>query len=181
MKFHCSDEVQHPIEKVMVLLRDEMPKLVPYLNDVEEIVVLEHRDEPDAEHYDNLWRASADSAPVVVRKFLSPDLLSWRDIARWPKGATHAEWRLQPKVGSSLFECTGKTSVTPTASGCRIQIEGDLNIYPERVPGVPRLLAGKLRSKIEGWVVDMIVPNLQTMSRGVQAYFDDLESGMGDA
>jgi hypothetical protein len=64
--------------------------------------------------------------------------------------------------------------------GVQVKIDGDLNIYPERVPGVPRLLAGKLRSKIEAWVVDMIVPNLQTMARGVQAYFDDLASGLGD-
>jgi hypothetical protein len=168
------------MDKVLILVRDEMPKLVPYLNDVEEILVLEKREEADAVHYDNLWRASSNSAPVMVRKFLSPELLSWRDIARWPQGKTHAEWRLEPKVGSSLFECTGTTSLIEVPGGVQFKIEGDLNIYPERVPGVPRLLAGRLRSKIEAWVVDMIVPNLQTMARGVQAYFDDLASGLGD-
>ena len=38
MKFQCIDEVGHPLEKVFGLLRDEMPLLVPYLNDVEGIV-----------------------------------------------------------------------------------------------------------------------------------------------
>ncbi len=56
---------------------------------------------------------------------------------------------------------------------CRIHIEGRLAIHPERVPGVPRLLASAVRGKIETFIVSMIVPNLQTLARGVQGYFDE--------
>ena len=147
--------------------------------DVEEIVVLEEERRPDGTlRLVNLWRGSANKATKVVQKFLSPELLSWKDHAVWHEDPRHAQWRLEPKIGGSLFECSGKTSVLEVAPGrCQIKVEGDLRVYPERLPGVPRLLAGRLRSSIESFVVDMLVPNMQTLARGVQAYFDDLKAG----
>lgn len=180
MLFQCIDDVGHSAEKVFHLLRDDMPSLVPYLSDVEVIEVLECKELGEGRlNIINLWKGSNSKAPRMVQKFLTPDLISWKDHAIWhSEGITRAEWRLEPKHGGSLFECTGCTQITETTPGaCRIQIDGDLKIYPERLPGVPRLLAGKLRSRIESFVVAMVVPNMQTMAKGVQAYFDDKASG----
>jgi len=178
MQFQCVDEVGYPLADVFGLVRDDMTALVPYLPDVEEIVVESRRDEPGGIEIVNVWRGSPDAAPKVVRKFLNPELLSWKDHAFWPAEATRAEWRLEPKVGGSLFECTGTTTVREVGpETTAIEVRGDLRVYPERLPGVPKLLAGKLRSKIEGFVVEMLVPNMQTMARGVQGYFDDQRAG----
>jgi len=170
------DEVRHPAGRVFLLIRDEMPSLVPYLDDVQEILVTNRREEGSTVHITNLWKGSADKAPKLVQKFLTPELLSWKDHATWKEAETcFATWRLEPKVGGRLFECSGKTSIRTTSpEGCEIHIQGDLRIYPERLPGVPRLLAGKLRGKIESFVVNMLVPNMQTMAGGVQNYLDDL-------
>ncbi|MGE0707804.1 MAG: hypothetical protein AB7N76_13155 [Planctomycetota bacterium] len=176
MKFQCEDEVGHPVEEVFALIRDDMPSLVPYLNDVEEIRVLTRTDAGEGKvRILNLWRGSAKKAPTVVQKFLSPDLLTWKDDALWHSEAPRrAEWKLLPNLGGSLFTCTGTTSLLERGPNrMAIRIEGEINVYPERLPGVPRILAGKLRGKIESFVVDMVVPNMQTMARGVQAYFDD--------
>jgi hypothetical protein len=175
MDFECTDEVGHSGEEVYHLLRDRQEQIVPYLADVEEIKVLERTDEPGGVRLVNLWRASMDQAPSVVRKFLTPDLVSWKDHAFWPAGERRVEWRLEPRVGGNLFECTGSTTILPGARDgtCRIQVKGRLGIYPERLPGVPRILAATIRSKIESFVVSMIVPNMQTLARGVQGYFDD--------
>lgn len=175
MDFQCTDEIGHPVDSVLRLIRDDMPAIVPYLNDVEEIRVLERKDEPGGVRLTNLWRASTRAAPAVVQKFVTPDLVTWNDHAFWPSGANRAEWRLEPRVGGRLFECTGTTSVVPGAreGTSRLEVKGRLSVYPERVPGVPRLLAGTLRPKVESFIVSMIVPNLQTLARGVQGYFDD--------
>lgn len=180
MLFQCIDDVRHPVDAVFHLLRDDMPSLVPYLADVESIEVLESKELGEGKlNIINLWKGSATKAPKMVQKFLTPDLLSWKDHALWhPAGPRRAEWRLEPKRGGSLFECTGTTKIEEKGEGhCQIRIDGDLRIYPERLPGVPRLLAGKLRSRIESFVVAMVVPNMQTMAQGVRAYFDDKASG----
>ncbi|MBL4844364.1 MAG: hypothetical protein JKY65_02455 [Planctomycetes bacterium] len=178
MRFECVDDVRHSAAEVFILIRDEMPSLVPYLDDVQEIVVTARREEGTSVHITNLWRGSSAKAPKVVQKFLSPDLLSWKDHATWHEGEIrYATWRLEPKMGGRLFECSGKTSILEINEGsCQIQIQGELRIYPERLPGVPRILAARLRGKIESFVVKMLVPNLQTMARGVQAYFDDVKA-----
>lgn len=175
MDFQCTDEIGHPVDAVLRLLRDDMPSIVPYLNDVEEIRVLERREEPGGLRLVNLWRASTSAAPAVVQKFITPDLVSWNDHAFWPAGASRAEWRLEPRVGGTLFECTGVTTVLPGArdGSSRLEIKGTLRVYPERVPGVPRLLAGTVRPKVESFIVSMIVPNMKTLARGVQGYLDD--------
>lgn len=184
MLFENTDDVGHPVDRVFGLLRDEMPLIVPYLNDVEEIIIEEREDKDGGDvRIVNLWRASHSKVPRLVQKFIKPDMLCWKDYALWhPSGPPRAEWRLEPKVGGSLFTCTGQTSIVEKEPGksCQIKVEGDLRVYPENVPGVPRLLAGKMRSKIESFVVAMLVPNMQTLAHGVQAYFDDMDSGMGD-
>ena len=180
MQFQCLDDVSQPAQKVFELLRDHQQDLVPYLNDVEEIIVLERKDQDGGKvNIINLWRGSNAKAPAVVQKFLSPDLLSWKDHAVWhTEPPLRAEWRLEPKIGGSLFECDGVTTMLENGEGaCKIQVKGDLRIYPERMPGVPKFLAGRLKSKIEAFVVRLLVPNLQTMALGVQAYFEDKASG----
>jgi hypothetical protein len=175
MDFECVDDVGYPLEDVYKLVRDDMTALVPYLKDVEEIRVVERKDEGTGLRIVNVWRGSMSAAPSVVQKFITPDLVTWTDHAFWPHDKKQAEWRLEPRVGGKLFECTGTTSLVPgLAEGtCRIQIRSRLNVYPERLPGVPRLLAGTVRGRIEGFIVDLIRPNLQTLSRGVRGYFDD--------
>tara|TARA_R110002072_G_scaffold1101_3_gene9192 strand:+ start:152 stop:700 length:549 start_codon:yes stop_codon:yes gene_type:complete len=178
VRFECVDEVRHSASKVFTLMRDEMPSLVPYLDDVQEIVVTDRRQEGSSVYVTSLWRGSANKAPKLVQKFLSPEVLSWTDHATWNQvEVCYATWRLEPKVGGRLFECSGTTTVREkTPESCEIQIEGDLRIYPERLPGVPRLLAGGLGGKIESFVVNLLVPNIQDMARGVRSYLDDLEA-----
>lgn len=180
MQFRTTDEVSHGAREVFLLIRDDMPSLVPYLADVEEITVLERRENADGSVFIlNRWRGSQDKVPRVAQKFLKPQTLTWKDHATWyEQGPPRAQWRLEPTIGASLFECTGTTSVLEAGEGrCKIQIEGDLRVYPEKLPGVPKLLAGSLRGTIEQFVVNMIVPNLQGMARGVQGYFDDKKAG----
>ncbi|MCA8924225.1 MAG: hypothetical protein KDD82_20615 [Planctomycetes bacterium] len=174
MEFTCSDRVTHPAEVVHSLLRDDMTKILPYLPDVDAIEVLTREDEATGVRIVNLWRASEGAVPRVAQAFLKPEMLTWKDHALWLHEARKAQWRLEPNVGGDLFDCNGSTTVTPDGDGaCRIDVAGALNVYPERVKGVPRLLAGKMRSTVESFVVRMIVPNMETMARGVQGYLDD--------
>jgi hypothetical protein len=179
MDFECTNDVAYPLDAVHRLVRDDMPAIVPYLKDVEEIRVLDRKDEPTGVRITNLWRGSASAAPSIVQRFVTPDMVTWTDHAFWRNDRPQAEWKLEPRVGGRLFECTGTTTVLPGAreDACRIQIKGRISVYPERLPGVPRLLAGTIRGKVEEFVVGMIVPNLRSLSVGVQGYFDAKRKG----
>ncbi len=174
MDFECTDDVPFPAEEVHRLLRDDMTAILPFLSDVEAIEVKERKEEPDGIRITNFWRGSIKAAPKIAQKFITKDLVSWTDHAFWPSAERRAEWRLEPRVGAGVFECTGKTSVLDgaTPGTCRIRVEGKLAIYPERVPGVPRIMAKAVRGTIESVIVAMIVPNMKTLARGVKGYFE---------
>jgi hypothetical protein len=40
----------------------------------------------------------------------------------------------------------------------------------KNLPGVPRLLAGKIVGEVEKFVVKMITPNLTSVNRGIESY-----------
>ena len=175
MKFECVDTITHPKDEVYLVLRDQMIGLLPYLHDVESIQEVERKEEDGGIRILNLWQGSPKTAPAVVRKFLKPELLSWKDHAFWTQDPLGCTWRLEPKFGGSLFSCTGSTTVLdgPSDDACLIKIAGDLEVYPEKFPGVPKLLARKLRPAIESFIVNLVTPNMKTMARGVQQYVDD--------
>ena len=47
-----------------------------------------------------------------------------------------------------------------------------LIVYPERVPGVPRLLAKRLSPAVESFLIELVTPNLKYMPHAVQALLD---------
>ena len=74
MDFECTNDVGYPVEAVHELVRDDMPSIVPFLKDVEEITVLEKKEEPGGVRITNLWRGSASAAPAIVQKFVTRDM-----------------------------------------------------------------------------------------------------------
>ena len=51
----------------------------------------------------------------------------------------------------------------------------NLEIYPERVPGVPKLLARKFRPQIENVIQKQVSPNLKNLAVSVRRYVADKE------
>jgi hypothetical protein len=50
----------------------------------------------------------------------------------------------------------------------RVQVE--LNIHAERLPGVPKLIAGRIVPAVEQFVRRLLQPNLTSLAQGLQAY-----------
>ncbi len=171
MKINVSDELPLPAEEVFLLIRDRMPELVPYLHDIEDIIVTERVDDGDSVRIVNLWRGSLDKVPSPVMKFVKPDLATWNDHAVWTTADRTATWRLEPRVGAKIFECEGTTRIVEIDDGrCRLVLDIDLNIHPERVPGVPRLLARRFGGRVEGFIAGLLTPNMKNLAGSVRAW-----------
>lgn len=170
MKLNVSEPVPMPADAVLHLLRDDMPALVPYLYDIDRIEVTQRRDEGDVVHIVNLWFGDVDKVPGPIRKFAKPELFSWTDYATWTASKRQAAWRLEPRVGARAFECRGTTTISPDGDGARIDMDIDLQVHPEDIPGIPTFLARKFLPQIERAIEKQITPNLRNLAASIRRY-----------
>jgi len=172
MRIDLSDPIPLSVQEAFLLLRDNMPSLVPYLDDCESITVTERQEGDGLETVSlvNRWVADMSRVPAAVQKFATKDLLSWDDHATWTASTTSCTWRLQPLRGTRLFECSGTTSVVPDGEHARLTMAIDLTIYPENVPGVPRFIAKRIRPQAEKIISDKLVGNMRALAVSIQRY-----------
>ena len=170
MKFEVSDPIPFSVDDAFILIRDDMPSLVPYMKDTESIEVIERRDEGDQTFIVNRWRASPDRIPKILRSVIKPDLLTWLDHATWSTEAKEAQWKLEAIGSDKLFSCSGISAIRPHGDQAKLVIQVDLEIYPERVPGVPRLLAKKIGGQIEKFLGDMLSENMRQLAKSMSDF-----------
>ncbi len=171
MRLHVEDVIGFPQALVYETQRDEMANLVEYLPNIAKIDVLEREAIEGGVRLVNLWTAAETEVPALVRSFIKPEMLSWKDYARWNDASFSCEWRLEMNFFREQVKTTGRTTYTRIDDrSVRSVIEGVLEVDARNVPGVPRLLAGKIGPEIEKFVVKMITPNLKGVNRGIEQY-----------
>ena len=172
MRIDLSDPIPLSVDEAFLLLRDDMPSLVPYLDDCESITVTRRDASDDLETVSlvNRWVANMSRVPPALQKFATKDLLSWDDHATWTASTKSCSWRLQPLRGTRLFECSGTTSVVAEGEGTRLTIAIDLVIYPENVPGVPRFIAKRIKPQAEKVISEKLVGNMRALSVSIRRY-----------
>ena len=75
MKLESTGKIQQPLETVFELVRDRLPEVVPYMPNVDRIVV-DSREEHDGKvRIVNTWFAKAD-IPQAAKKILKPEILT---------------------------------------------------------------------------------------------------------
>jgi len=173
MRIHTDTLIHHPLERVYAAYRDELPALAEYIPDIREIVVEKREERDGGVDIHNVWVAERE-VPVYARAFLKPEMLRWDDYADWRDQETLVNWRIATRVFTDAVECAGTNSFVAEGEGAtRLTLEGDLAIDLRHIPGVPRLLAGGLRPKVEGFIVSLITPNLERVNASLQRYLDE--------
>ncbi len=170
MRIQVSEPLPLSAEDAFLLIRDNMSALVPHLFDIEDIRVTERREEGDCVHIVNLWQGDLSRVPNGVRKFVKRDLFSWTDYATWTTTTRSATWRLEPRIGARAFDCSGTTALAEEGATCRLEMDIDLVIHPDNVPGVPKFLARRFRPQIEAAIRTQIEPNMKNLAVSVRAY-----------
>jgi len=171
-----SDQVvlTHPLDAVFEAFRDRLPELTPYLPAIESIETVEREElGPGKLKLVNLWQGNRAVAPKGLRVFATPKTLRWKDTAEWDEAERATTWRFETFQLANLYDCHGRNHYQRVADGTRFVLTAELEVYPERVPGVPRFMANKLKPKIEEFVRGRVTDNLAELARGVQAFLDD--------
>lgn len=171
MDFQAEGRVtQATAQEVYTIVRDRLPELVPFLDNVSAIQELERKATPGGAHVLNRWRADAGQVPSLVRGFLKPEMLEWLDHADWNDAGLYVDWRIEPAVLAGLYRCHGRNRIVADGADVRIVISGTLTVDGANIPGVPRLLAGKVIPVMESYLVERMRPNMASLGTGVTRF-----------
>ena len=171
MHLESKEIINRPLEEVYQLVRDDLAKLVPYMPNVSKIEVKKHAPK-DANSIEviNHWYARAD-IPAMLTKFIKPELFSWKDFALWHNEKHCVEYQLESFLANDLFEAKGLNSFTAVGPDkTELKISCQIKLYPEKVPGVPKLLARTILPGIEAILEKVLGPNLTSLGKGLNEY-----------
>lgn len=172
MHFTIRDTIPYPRDRVFDVQRDEMPNIAPYLDRVESIIVQERREEGNVVHLVNLWKASGAEIPKIAQSFIKPELMQWIDRAVWDRDAFTCSWDMELGFLPGAIDAHGQSTWIADGDQTVVEIQGQVIIHANKIPGVPRLVAGKVGTAIEKFVVTTIEPNLRKTGEGVRRYLE---------
>lgn len=165
MRFEFDEVINFPAETVMAALRDRAPELAAFLPDIEQIETVDRSREPDGRLLvTNLWQGKRSSAPRIVRPFVTTQMLQWRDMAAWDEARGSLSWRFEPLHWDALFRCEGINRFIPLTGGrCQLVVTGNVETFPERVPGITSGFGRRIAPKTERSLINLLVPNMERL------------------
>ena len=173
MRINSESRIHHPIDVVYPCYRDHLPRVAPYTPDIREIIVRSREDKELGPKIHNVWVADRD-IPKVAQGIIKPEMLQWDDFAEWNDAEQHVDWRLNIPAFPDQVKCSGRNAFFADGPrSTRVVLTGELEVNVKNVPGVPRLLAGRLAPKIESFIVMLITPNLEKVNQSLERYLDE--------
>jgi len=171
MDIFIKSTIPYPIQSVYEAMRDHMPKLVPYMPNIQSIVV-ENREQKGASlHLKNRWTPSQTEIPAVARSFIDAKNTYWIDHAQWNNDTKVCSWRLEMGFMSERVHCTGTTSFQEIGPDqTNMIIKGSLSLNLKGM--VPRLILGRATKSVEAFVGKMVKPNFQKTTEALIQYLN---------
>lgn len=166
------DIIHFPRDLVFDVYREKLPELDAYLPNIESITVESRnvRDDGCIELV-NLWQAAHKEVPAVLRPFVKPEMLKWRDHATWDGSGYVCHWRTELAFLDGAISSSGTNHYTIVDEHTmEIHLTGTIEVDASRLRHVPRLMAGKVAGAIESGVLKMTEPNLRAINRGFEQY-----------
>ncbi|MCC7441449.1 MAG: SRPBCC family protein [Bdellovibrionales bacterium] len=172
MYLESKDIVDRPVDQVFALVRDDLPRLVPYMPNVDRIEVLS-REQKDGEiRIVNQWFAKAE-IPGPLKKVMKPEYFSWKDTATWIDAKKCVNYKIEALAAKGLFSVKGTNTFSPIHDGekTELKIACEVEISPEKIPGVPGFLARGLKTPLEALIRAIMEPNLTSLAKQINSYF----------
>lgn len=172
------DTINFPRDLVFEMYRDKLPELDEYLPNIESITVERRTVHGDGSiELVNRWQAARTEVPAVIRPFVKPELLQWHDYATWDSQAYECRWRTElvflhgaiTSEGVNYYRVLDENSM-------EVHLTGTIHVDASKIPGVPRMLAGKVAGAVEAGVLKVTEPNLRAVNRGFEQYIAERHS-----
>ncbi|MED5373635.1 MAG: hypothetical protein VX899_21640 [Myxococcota bacterium] len=172
MRIHSESLLNHSPREAFLAYRDHLPEFAPLIDDIQKIVVEKREESDGVVKLHNVWFAQRE-IPTFAKAFLKPEMLRWDDFADWRDGELRCHWEIKPRAFTDSVKCKGTNTFVDAGNGrTRVLLEGDLSIDLKGIPGVPRLVAGRIGPKVEQFIVSLITPNLQKTNQALGTWMD---------
>jgi hypothetical protein len=172
MDLSADARIPFPRETVFAAYRDDVVKLVPFLTNVQAIVVKSRIDEGPVVKFVNEWRGGGE-IPAAIRTFLSESMLSWTDHATWNAQSLSCDWRIETHALSDAVRAVGHNRFLDDGAGrTLLEIRGSFDVDAKKIRGVPRFLAGTVGRTVEQFMVGRIQSNLVETAKGLTKYLE---------
>lgn len=113
------------------------------------------------------WQADPELIPKMARSFLKPSLLEWVGNAHWQPAVAQVNFVFSSDHFTGLYECDGTFRILTRGDECDIRADVRFDVYPERLPGVPRWIASRAASVIENTLVSAVRPSLAALPQAL--------------
>lgn len=158
--------VKYPKEVVWKTMRDRLPEMTPYLDDVAAITQEHRKEQADGSlKLINIWKADI-KIPSMLQSVIDPSTLSWTDRAEWFEQESRCRWTIEPHFFTDCIRCAGTTHFEPAIGGrgTRITFEGEMEIVTKKIPGVPAFMEATAAKAIESFVTSLIPKNFRKVT-----------------
>jgi hypothetical protein len=172
MRIDSQSHILHPLRDVYEAYRDHLPELARYIPDIREILVKSRVETPAGPKILNEWVAERE-IPKVAQGIIKPEMTRWEDHAQWNDAGMYVDWRLVIPTFQQQVRCAGRNQFRAQGDHTVVHLTGELEIDLRDVPGVPRLLAGRIAPMVEEFIVKLVTPNLARTNESLGAYLDD--------
>ncbi len=165
--------VKYPLDLTWVKLRDNLPEIAKYLQDIDKIVEDERNNSDSNEvKITNIWYA-APKIPAVVKNYLKSDMFIWTDYADWDQRDFNCRWNIKPHAFSEYVNCKGVTSFESAIAGrgTKITFSGSLELSPGSKGNA--VFGGIAFNLIESFIVKLIPNNFMKLTSALSAYMVD--------
>lgn len=173
MRIHSASFIHFPLECVYPTYRDRLPEVAAFMPDIRLIEVVHRTDTPRGPDILNIWHPE-NRIPPVAQKVVKPEMLRWEDHAEWDDAHTWVDWRLVIPAFKDQVTCSGRNRFEDAGDRTRVVVEGELDIDIRRIPGVPKLLANRMKPQIEQFIIRLVQPNLEKVNGSLEAFMDQM-------
>jgi hypothetical protein len=173
MNFSTVSIVKHPIDRVWIAMRDDLPKLVDLLEDIESISVELNEQGPHIHKVVNIWKACP-QLPQSIAMRLDSDMFVWTDRAEWNEEKRECLWSIEVHHFRDRVRCSGLTSFGSAMGGrgTRVTFAGSIGWHNRDPSKVTGFLEEAVYKSVEALMRDLVPRNFRKITDALAKHLD---------
>ncbi len=160
-------EIPFPCPLVYVTYRDQLEKLVKYMDSVDRVEVKSRRQEKGRVNCINEWHSNA-QIPAPVRAVVGENLFSWTESEIWNESDLTVRWQIQSHTFTEAVASSGEDRFRAEGNKTLVEHRVELRINPQKLSSIPWFLRSQIAELSEKFLAQQIVGSLKQMGEGVR-------------